>query len=96
MKDPKITILAPIITEKTSLERAMNRYTFKVDPRANKVEIKYAISKLFKVKVKDVNTVRVRGKVRGFIRGVFGKTSSYKKAYVTLESGQKIEELETA
>ena len=96
MRDPKNTILAPIITEKTSRERAMNRYTFKVDPRANKVEIKYAVSNLFKVKVKDVNIVSVRGKTRGFIRGVFGKTSSYKKAYVMLESGQKIEELETA
>ena len=96
MRDPKSIILEPIITEKSSIERGLNRYTFKVDPRANKLEIKHAISKLFRVKVKDVNTVNVRGKVRGFIRGVFGRTSSFKKAYVTLEPGQKIEELETA
>jgi len=94
MKDPRTVVLSPIISEKSSMERQFNRYTFKVDPRANKLEIKHAVQKLFKVKVKHVNTVNARGKTRGWIRGVFGRTPSYKKAYVTLVSGQKIEELD--
>jgi len=95
MRDPRKVILSPIITEKAGIERQINRYTFKVDPQANKIEIKHAIQKLFKVKVRDVNTVKVHGKVRGWIKGVIGRTPSFKKAYVTLERGQKIEELET-
>jgi len=90
--DPTQVIIEPIITEKTMDYRADNRYVFKVHPRATKVAVRSAVEKLFKVKVKDVNTVSVRGKKRMW-RSVEGRKSNFKKAYVTLKSG-KIEELE--
>jgi len=94
MNDPHDVLLAPVITEKGTSERERSRYIFKVRPSSTKVDVKNAVQKVFKVKVKDVNTVNVRGKVRGAIRGRFGSTSSWKKAYVTLEPGQKIESME--
>lgn len=90
--DATQVIIEPVITEKSMDYRAQNRYLFKVHLKATKIEIGNAVEKLFKVKVADVNTVRCRGKKRMW-RTVEGKTSSYKKAYVTLKSG-KIEELE--
>lgn len=84
-------IKRPLITEKTvHLQNANNVYTFKVDPAANKVQIKDAVEKLFKVKVAAVRTTNLPGKrVR---RGKFvGATSPWKKAYVTVAAGQKIE-----
>jgi large subunit ribosomal protein L23 len=91
--DPAQTILEPIITEKAISAKADGRYVFKVHPRATKIDIKRAIEKLFKVSVKDVNTVSSKGKSR--VTGwKIGRTPSYKKAYVTLKKDQKIEELE--
>ncbi len=91
--DPYKAVIEPIVTEKAFTVRGERKYAFRVHPDATKVDIKSAISKLFKVKATDVNTVSVKGKKR--IMGYkIGKTSSYKKAYVTVAPGQKIEELE--
>lgn len=86
-------IIEPIITEKAVGERALSRYVFKVNPLANKTSIAQAVEQLFKVKVSAVNTCKVRPKQRIMGRSI-GRTSQWKKAYVTLEQGQKIEELE--
>lgn len=92
-RDPHDIILVPITTEKSLEEiKRHNRYTFKVDMQANKIEIRRAVEELFDVKVAAVNTIRVRGKkVR---MGRFeGKRPDWKKAMVTLKPGYKIEEL---
>lgn len=91
---PEQIIIEPVITEKAVGERAaFSRYVFKVHPKATKTSIAQAVEKVFKVKVKAVNTTMVRPKQRIMGRSI-GRTSAWKKAYVTLESGQKIEELE--
>lgn len=87
-------LFGPVITEKATDEKARNRYVVRVLRSATKVDIKRSIEKLFNVKVIDVNTLVVHGKVCGAIRGRMGRRSSWKKAYVTLEKGQKIEALE--
>ena len=90
---PEQIILAPVLTEKALGGRAASRYVFKVHLDATKVSIASAIAKMFKVKVLAVNTSFVRGKPRVMGRSI-GQTSRWKKAYVTLAAGQKIEELE--
>lgn len=94
MRDPHEIILAPLISEKSSVERAKGTYTFRVHKWATKVDIRVAIEKLFNVKVNNVNMLNIKGKVRGTFGKGFGKTKSWKKAYVTLKKGQKIETLE--
>ena len=81
---------APIITEQsTKLIESQNRYTFKVDTKANKVEIKKAVETIFNVKVLSVNTVNVLPKYKKM--GKYeGYKSAYKKAIVKLAEGQKI------
>lgn len=85
-------ILKPIMTEKSYAGIANKIYTFKVDLKANKVEIRKAVEELFGVKVAKVNTSIVKGKTkaRNTKSGrVFGKTSDYKKAIVTLTADSK-------
>lgn len=90
---PEQIILAPIVTEKSVGVRALSRYVFRVHSEATKVAIAIAVEKLFKVQVTAVNTSQVRSKRR--IQGKsIGRSPSWKKAYVTLSAGQKIEELE--
>ena len=84
------TIVKPIVTEKSSLGTEYNQVTFKVDNSSTKKEIKIAVEKIFKVKVKKVNTSNVKGKLKSF-RGSLGRRSNYKKAFVTLEEGQTID-----
>jgi large subunit ribosomal protein L23 len=86
-------VIEPILTEKSVSARAQSRYVFKVALAATKIAIKQAVEKCFKVKVKDVNTCFVRPKRRVMGKSI-GRTSRWKKAYVTLTSGQKIQELE--
>ncbi len=83
-------IKKPVITEKASDETGKrNAYTFRVPVDANKIEIRQAVQQLFDVKVKSVNTLRVRGKWR--IRGrSIGKTPNWKKAVVVLGEGDMI------
>ncbi|KPL12354.1 50S ribosomal protein L23 [candidate division BRC1 bacterium SM23_51] len=92
MKDPYEVLLKPVITEKaTDLQVSEEpQYTFRVRLDANKIEIKKAIEAAFKVRVKRVNTVRVRGKRRR-VRIQMGKRPDWKKAYVTLQKGEQIE-----
>lgn len=91
MRDPRTIVLKPLVTEKSSnLRQKENKYAFGVARNANKIEIKSAIESLFNVRVKDVRTILVRGKVKRM--GVFsGKRPDWKKAIVTLEQGQTID-----
>jgi large subunit ribosomal protein L23 len=80
------------VTEKaTGLSEKVNQYQVVVDKRANIVDIKHAVEKLFKVKVTRVNTMHVRGKARRQRTAQAGVTPSWKKAMVTLKEGDKIE-----
>jgi len=90
MRDPRQIILAPVVSEKTTDLQEEGKYTFRVAPEANKVEIWKAVEELWKVKVSKVNTIKVRGKFRRMGRHA-GYTSGWKKAIVTLESGHSIE-----
>ena len=84
-------IKKPLVTEKTTIEKdAKNVISFVVDRNANKIEIKEAVEKLFKVEVSAVNTVSVAGKLKRVGRN-FGKRSNWKKAYVTLEEGSNVD-----
>ena len=83
-------ILAPVITEKATLLSEQNKVVFRVRPDATKPEIKEAVERLFDVKVKSVNTLITKGKVKMF-RGTRGQRSDVKKAVVTLEEGQTID-----
>ena len=78
-------IIAPVVTEKSSGEIAEGKYTFKVNKKATKIDIKNAVEKLFEVKVLNVNTVMVKGKEKRVGRNV-GKTSDWKKAIVTIDT----------
>ena len=90
--DPYKIIKQPVLTERsTALQTDLNKYTFDVDPRANKVQIRQAIEQLFGVNVVRVNTMRVRGKPRRVRYQSYGHTPERKKAIVTLKEGQKIE-----
>lgn len=83
-------VRSPIITEKSTMASEHNQVAFRVPLEASKPEIKAAIEGLFKVKVKDVNTLRQKGKVKRF-RGIKGRRSDVKKAYVTLQEGHSID-----
>lgn len=80
-----------MLTEKSNIEReASNKYYFQVDPKANKVEIKQAVEKLFKVNVTEVRVLHVLGKKKRMGR-IMGQKRSWKKAIVTLAEGSRIE-----
>ncbi len=83
-------IRRPIVTEKSTLGSEHNQVAFQVPMDASKPEIKAAVEGLFSVKVKAVNTLRQKGKVKRF-RGRLGKRADTKKAYVTLEEGHSID-----
>jgi large subunit ribosomal protein L23 len=83
-------ILNPIITEKTTALQELGKYSFKVDPRANKKEIMQAIREIFSVEPVSCAIINMRGKRRRE-RYKYGFTSSWKKAIVTLKEGDKIE-----
>lgn len=84
-------IRRPLLTEKSTLKKEQeNQVVFEVHPKANKAEIKKAVEKIFNVKVKKVNTILVPGKVKRVGR-YLGRRPSWKKAYVTLAEGEKIE-----
>ena len=89
--NPFDIIRRPRLSEKTVyLQNAQDCYTFQVHPSANKTQIKEAVESVFKVKVRKVNTVNCFGKKRRTRLGV-GYTADWKKAYVTLASGESIE-----
>ena len=94
-KDPYSIIKRPLITEKGMTIAPMGKYAFEVDVKANKIEIAQAVEKIFTVSVTKVNTLRVKGKSKR-LGGFEGKTGDWKKAYVTLKAGQRIEIFEGA
>lgn len=96
MKEPQHIIQAPLITEKGSLlAEKGNQVLFKVRPDANKIEVKRAVEILFKVKVLKVRMTRYLGKIRRVGRNA-GRLPQWKKAYVTLKEGDKIDFLSGA
>ena len=87
-------IKKPCLTEKgTALQEMHNQVVMKVDPRANKIEIKHAVEKLFNVKVSKVRTLNMTGKEKRMGR-TSGRTSDWKKAVVSLAEGHSIDFLE--
>ena len=83
-------VLSPVITEKSTLVSENNQVVFNVARKATKPEIKAAVEALFGVKVTAVNTAVRKGKVKRF-RGIVGRQSDVKKAFVTLAEGQRID-----
>jgi len=91
MKGARDVIQAPLISEKGSfLTEGANQVLFKVRPDANKIEVKKAVEALFKVKVEKVRMARYLGKIRRVGRNA-GRRADWKKAYVTLREGDKID-----
>jgi large subunit ribosomal protein L23 len=85
-KDPRDILIAPVVSEKSYGLLDEGKYTFVVDPRANKTEIKIAIEQVFAVKVESVNTINRKGKTRRTKFGL-GKRKDTKRAIVTLREG---------
>jgi large subunit ribosomal protein L23 len=85
-KDPRDILLAPVVSEKSYGLLDEGKYTFIVDPRANKTEIKIAVERVFGVKVDSVNTLNRQGKTRRTKFGT-GKRKNTKRAIVTLKEG---------
>lgn len=92
MNEPFDLIETVCLTEKaTLLSEKLNKYVFRVNPRANKLQIKQAIEKLFGKKVVDVNTCNYAGKQKRQRTAAYGRTAHWKKAIVTLKEGEKID-----
>ena len=91
--NPYYIIKGPLVTEESTIRREENNhYTFRVEPKANKHQIRDAIEKQFNVKVVSVNTMNYMGKVSGRRgRGLPGRRPNWKKAIVTLRKGDMIE-----
>ena len=94
MKSPRDVIIRPIVSEKSYAGLEAGAYTFLVDPRANKTEIKEAVQAIWEVRVVSVNTLNRPGKVkrRGYTKG---KRPDQKRAIVTLAEGDAIEIFES-
>ena len=90
---PYHVIYAPLLSEESTIQtEAHNKYTFKVAPDANKIQIKKAIEAYFKVRVRAVNTMNYMGKTGSSrTRGVTGRRAHWKKAIVTLHEGETID-----
>jgi large subunit ribosomal protein L23 len=96
MMDPYSVIRKPMLTEKChDLKEKYNQVAFQVDRRANKVQVKEAVEKIFKVKVKRVNVMNMVGKKKRLGRNM-GKRSDWRKAVVTLMPGETIDIIEGA
>lgn len=94
MKTTRDVIIRPVVSEKSYAGLELNTYTFLVDKRANKTEIKEAIQKIWNVQVSSVRTLNRKGKVKRR-RFTKGKRADEKRAIVTLVQGDKIEIFET-
>lgn len=94
MNEPTRVILSQVVTEKAErLKDEQSRYTFKVASTANKITVREAIERLFKVHVTDVRVMNYLGKMRRMGR-FSGRRPDWKKAVVTLKQGERIESLE--
>jgi large subunit ribosomal protein L23 len=110
MKDPYSIIKRPTITEKSTIlrdkytrdydptiKREIPKYTFEVNVKANKIEIRHALEQIFpeiKGKIKKINTIKIKGKIKGHLWRYKGKQPDRKKAIVTLEEGTTISHYE--
>ena len=88
--DPRDVLLKPVVSEKSYALLDENKYTFIVDPRANKTQIKQAVEAVFSVKVAAVNTINRQGKRKRTKTG-YGKRANTKRAIVTLTEGDSID-----
>ncbi|MBM4349042.1 MAG: 50S ribosomal protein L23 [Deltaproteobacteria bacterium] len=96
MKEPQKIIRRPLVTEKSTLQKdEAHQYVFEVDRNSNKIEIQSAVEHLFKVKVNNVRTINVLGKMKRLGRK-YGKRPNWKKAIVTLREGDRIDFFEGA
>ena len=96
MKDPRDVILKPVVSEKSYALLDTGVYTFIVDPRSNKTEIRQAVESIFNVRVTNVNTLNRKGKrKRNRKSATFGKRSDSKRAIVTLAGDDRIELFES-
>jgi large subunit ribosomal protein L23 len=86
IKDPRDVVIAPVVSEKSYGLIDEGKYTFLVDPRSNKTEIKLAVEKIFSVKVDSINTINRAGKRKRTKFG-WGQRKSTKRAIVTLKEG---------
>lgn len=94
--DARQIILAPIVTEKSTIDRERNnRYAFRVHPEAGKGQIARAVEEIFGVRVTSVRTMNMAGKKKRLGRNL-GRTSSWKKALVTLAEGDSVDFFEGA
>jgi large subunit ribosomal protein L23 len=94
MSEPTRVILSLVVTEKAErLKAEQSRYTFKVARTANKIEVRDAVERLFKVHVREVRVMNYLGKMRRMGRFA-GRRPDWKKAVVTLKQGERIESLE--
>ena len=89
-KNPRDILVRPIVSEKSYSLMDEGKYTFEVDPRANKTEIKIAVEQIFGVKVASVNTINRKGKTRRTRFGM-GKRKDVKRAIVTVAGGEAID-----
>ena len=90
MNDHEIIQTASLTEKSTLLSEKQNKYVFRVNPRANKIQIKQAVQRLFQKQVVDVNTCNYTGKEKR-VRGPLGRRPHWKKAIVTLKEGEKID-----
>ena len=90
VKNPRDVIIAPVVSEKSYCLLDEGKFTFLVDPRSNKTEIKIAVEQIFEVKVAAVNTINRKGKARRTRQGI-GKRKDTKRAIVTLAPGHTID-----
>lgn len=91
MKDPREIVIMPLVSEKsTNLRADQNKYVFRVDKKANKLQIKKAVEGLFKVKVEEVTTMTMHGRPKRLGR-YEGRRPDWKKAIVKLKKGEAIE-----
>jgi large subunit ribosomal protein L23 len=96
MRNPREVVIRPLLTEKsTILKENQNQVLFQVAPDANKVEIRHAVEAIFNVKVRDVRTIVMEGKLKRM--GKFqGRRPGWKKAIISLQPGHKIDLVEGA
>ena len=92
MRSPFIVIRKPVVTEKSMANQQKSVYTFIVSPDATKPEVKQSVEKAFNVKVEEVRTVKVKGKYKRMKNQLLqGKRKDWKKAYVTLKEGFRLD-----
>ncbi len=92
MRNPWEVIKKPLVTEKSMAKQQKSVYTFIVDPRATKPEVRNAVEKAFNVKVLEVRTVNVKGKLKRMKNMLLeGRRKDWKKVYVTLKEGFRLD-----